>query len=109
MRPATLDRARIVRMYQGGLSPSDIATELGARLNAVKMNLRRAGVYQSRWAGPKGSPEAIAKTESQKASLAEHVAEGGTVSGWARHNGVAESWAWQLWRKIRADLGAQAI
>ena len=54
------------------------------------------------------SPEARAKTEAQKAELAEHVANGGAVTAWSRENGIQESWAWQLWRKIRNDLGEQA-
>lgn len=55
------------------------------------------------------SPAARAKVSAQKASLAEHVAEGGSISGWARASDVKEPWAFALWSKIRADLGPQAV
>lgn len=55
------------------------------------------------------SAEARAMTEAQKSALAEHVAEGGSITGFARDSGIDESWVWQLWGKIRRDLGVQAV
>lgn len=49
-----------------------------------------------------------ASKEANKASLAEWMAEGGTLSGWARAKGFHPESAGRLWRSIRADLGSQA-
>lgn len=44
----------------------------------------------------------------QKASLAEHVANGGSVRAWSEANGLSQSRGSQLWRQIVADMGSQA-
>ncbi|PXA97482.1 hypothetical protein DMC47_13535 [Nostoc sp. 3335mG] len=54
------------------------------------------------------SAAARAKVEAQKAALAAHVAEGGSITGWGKANGIDDGWVWQLWGKIRRDLGWQA-
>jgi hypothetical protein len=96
-------------MYSRGIPVDQIAQAFGAKLPAVRMALTRAGVYRpTKRTSPTNTVAARAKVEAQKASLAEHVAEGGSISGWGASNGVADGWVWQLWRKIRNDLGEQA-
>jgi hypothetical protein len=109
MIPDPSRRDRMVAMHNRGLSNAEIAREFGLNTPAVRMALLRAGVISSRSTGWTKSPEATAKTAAQKASLAEHRADGGSLASWARSSDVKESWARQLWRKIRDDLGAQAV
>lgn len=64
--------------------------------------MSRAGI------ATKGST-ARARVRMQVTSLAEHVAEGGSIAGWARDNALAESRGFQVWAVIRREMGAQAI
>ncbi|MBA15550.1 MAG: hypothetical protein CMN73_04255 [Sphingomonas sp.] len=54
----------------------------------------------------RGNPELIA---ARKASLAEFVAEGGSIQGWVRREGLSSGRGSQIWALIVADMGAQAI
>lgn len=47
-------------------------------------------------------------TQRQMASLAEHVAEGGSVAEWAPLAGLSLSRAKQIWARIKAGVGWQA-
>lgn len=49
-----------------------------------------------------------AKSREQKASLAEHVANGGTAGSWAAGRNLSAARGSQLWRQIVADMGWQA-
>lgn len=105
MIPDPSRRDRMVAMYQRGCGTGEIAAEFSVRPPAVRMALIRAGVYRGAPSmGPKRSPKTVAQIDS----LAEHVANGGEISDWRRANGLTNSWAAQLWSKIRRDLGAQA-
>lgn len=59
--------------------------------------------------GDTRSPAIRAKVAAQMASLAEHVANGGSICGWGRDNSVGEDRTFQLWRNIRNSLGEQAV
>lgn len=48
------------------------------------------------------------ETRAKMDSLAEHVADGGSMSTWAKANALTQQRAGQLWAKIRAGLGWQA-
>jgi hypothetical protein len=56
---------------------------------------------------PKKGP--TAETRRQMASLAEHVAEGGSINAWAALAGVSTSRARQIWGRIKAAVGTQAV
>jgi transposase len=105
MIPDQSRRDRMVAMYQRGVGCGDIAREFGVKPNAVRMSLTRAGVYEP---PQRRAKRPNPKTEAAKADLAEFVANGGTVSGWATRTRTRNSWAHQLWAMIRRDLGAQA-
>lgn len=106
MIPDPSRRARMVAMYERGLGTGEIAAEFSVRPPAIRKALIRAGVY--RGAARRG-PQRNPKTNEQIDALAQHVADGGTVSAWARESGIPSSWAHQLWGKICRDLGAQAV
>ena len=106
MSPDLGRRDCMVAMYDRGLGTGEIAREFSVQAPAVRRTLIRAGVYRGAVRrGPKRSP----KTVAQIASLTEHVAEGGSINGWATANSLNQSWASQLWDKIKRDLGAQAV
>lgn len=106
MSPDLGRRARMVAMYQRGLGTGDIAREFSVKAPAVRRTLIRAGVYRgAARRGPTRSPTTVA----QIAALTEHVADGGSINGWATANGINQSWASQLWDKVKRDLGAQAV
>lgn len=42
-------------------------------------------------------------------ALAEHVAEGGSIAGFARESGMSERGAQMAWAKVVAGMGAQAV
>lgn len=105
MIPDPSRRDRMIAMYERGLGTGEIAAEFSIKAPAVRRSLIRAGVYRGAVRmGPRRSP----KTVAQIVSLTEHVAEGGSVNGWAVANDLNQSWASQLWDKIKRDLGAQA-
>lgn len=106
MIPDPSRRDRMIAMYQRGCGTGEIAAEFSVNPPAVRMALIRAGVYRG---APRLGPARSAKTTQQIDALAEHVAEGGTVTAWGRENNVECSWTHQLWRKICRDLGAQAV
>ncbi|WP_206518672.1 hypothetical protein [Stakelama tenebrarum] len=54
----------------------------------------------------RANPELIA---ARKASLAEFVAEGGSIQGWCRREGLSSGRGSQIWALIVADMGAQAV
>lgn len=105
MIPDPSRRDRMVAMYDRGCGTGEIAAEFSVRPPAVRKALIRAGVY--RGAARRG-PKRNATTVAQIAALTEHVAEGGSINSWATANGVLQSWASQLWDKVKRDLGAQA-
>lgn len=41
--------------------------------------------------------------------LAEHIAEGGSIAGYARQTGMSSRGVEKMWARIRTDMGAQAI
>lgn len=41
--------------------------------------------------------------------LAEHIAKGGTIAGYARATGMTERGAQKAWKAVRDALGAQAV
>lgn len=102
---------RMVAMFQRSVPVSDIAREFGVNPPAVRKALTKAGVYAPRpraGIATKGSA-ARARTRAQVDSLAEHVAEGGSITGWARDHGYADSRGFQVWSIIRTEMGVQAI
>jgi len=106
MIPDPSRRDRMIAMYERGLGTGEIAAEFSVRPPAVRRALIRAGVYRgAARRGPKRSPKTIAHI----VALTEHVAEGGSINSWATANSINQSWASQLWDKIKRDLGAQAV
>lgn len=55
---------------------------------------------------PRPTPPHVVR--AQMAHLAEHVAEGGSVTGWSRTVGMSQTQADRLWQRIRRSLGRQA-
>ncbi len=41
--------------------------------------------------------------------LAEHVSEGGSIAAYARLTGMSTRGVEKMWKRIRDDMGAQAI
>lgn len=54
------------------------------------------------------TPRMIAAAK-QRDALAEHVANEGSLAGFAREHGLSERYAQKVWRGIREALGAQAV
>lgn len=108
-RPVSSDRERVCAMYRRGVPVPEIAFQFSVNPPAVRGMLRRAGVYQPKWTqeSTKGAL-AEARLAPEKASLAEHMADGGTIAGWERVARVKEGRGHYVWGRIRADLGAQA-
>ncbi len=48
------------------------------------------------------------RVAERKASLAEYVANGGSINNWSRENGMSTSGGGRLWREIVAEMGWQA-
>lgn len=105
MSPDLGKRDRMIAMYDRGLGTGEIAREFSVRAPAVRRALIRAGVYRG---APRRGPKRSPKTDIQIAALTEHVAEGGSINSWAAANDLRQSWASQLWDKVKRDLGAQA-
>lgn len=108
-RPIASDRDRVCAMYRRGVPVPEIASQFSVNPPAVRGMLRRAGIYRPKWtqSSSKGAA-AEARLAPEKVSLAEHMAEGGTIAGWERLHGVKKDRGHYVWGRIRADLGAQA-
>ena len=51
----------------------------------------------------------LIKAAAFRSELAEHVAEGGTIAGFARDRSITERNAQLMWATVRAEMGAQAV
>ncbi len=107
--PDRIDQA-CARIRAGSVY-EQIATDMGTTKSAITglvMRLRNAG--DERLPAIARKPFGTrAKAQGQIAVLAELMAEGcASITDAAREMAVTRSWADQLWRRIRADLGDQA-
>jgi hypothetical protein len=96
--------SRMCALFNRGIPVATISAQFEVHPPAVYKALRRGGIlpaYASR-----SRPEAV--SETTKASLAERVANGGSVKQWCRETGTGESESRRVWRAICRDLGRQA-
>ncbi len=87
---------RMAAMYRRGVSMPDIAAQFGVNPPAVRTALVRMGVH---------TPTPRTHRDTLKASLAEHMANGGTLETWAPPGAPNLSGVRKLWAAICADVG----
>ncbi len=92
------DQDRLEKMWADGMTSSQIAEATGRTRSAIMGRVHRCGLRRPR-------PTA----EQVKASLAEHLSHGRTISQISNRLGITKSHCYAVFAQVKDDLGWQAV